>query len=301
MFGYVKAYKPEMKIAEFETYKAVYCSLCKVLGKQYGIMAKMTLSYDFTFMALLRLSVADECCGYSTMRCAFNPLKKCSCLKNHSEEMDYTAACSIILFYYKLKDNIIDSGFLGKLKSYALLPFFSRYRKKAIKKYPDIDVHAAKMILDQRNLEDGRCGKFDLAAEPTANFLKAAFVRETDSDINKRVLAQLGYCAGKWIYLMDALDDLDDDIKSGDYNVIAIKNGLYGNADDESRKQAKEYAKGVINSYNSGVCDAYVLLDKKRYDTILGNILYLGMPDVLKNLGVKQSKASESLPERTGS
>ena len=62
MFGYVKAYKPELKIAEYDTYKAVYCSLCRQLGKDYGIFAKFILSFDFVFLAMLKLGLQDECC-----------------------------------------------------------------------------------------------------------------------------------------------------------------------------------------------------------------------------------------------
>ena len=64
MFGYVKAHKPELKMAEYDTYKAVYCSLCRQLGKDYGVFAKFILSYDFVFLAMLKLGLQDECCGY---------------------------------------------------------------------------------------------------------------------------------------------------------------------------------------------------------------------------------------------
>lgn len=299
MFGYVRAYKPEMKFAEFETYRAVYCSLCKILGKQYGIMAKMTLSYDFTFMALLRLSVIDKCCGYSTMRCSFNPLKKCPRLKDDSEEMDYTAAVSIILFYYKLKDNYDDGGFADKLKSLCLMPWFSRYRKKASAKYPEIDSAAKEFISAQNALERDNCGDIDKACEPTAQFLKTAFAREHDSEANRRVLGQMGLFSGRWIYLIDALDDLDDDIKHESFNVLKNKFSLDKNSDGDEIKNAKEYAKGVLNMYNAGICDSYILLDKKRYDPILGNILYMGLPDVLNRLGQKRKKADEMSLERT--
>lgn len=301
MFGYVKAYKPELKMAEYETYKAVYCSLCRVLGRQYGIFAKMTLSYDFTFMALLRLSQSEHFCGYGTMRCTFNPLKKCSCVKNDEEELRYTAAVSIILFYYKLKDNYYDSGFGGKMLSLLLMPIFSRYRKKAMRRYPSADTAAAKMMENQFTLEQNDCNSLDLAAAPTADFLAAAFSRDyskygekSDSEsANTRILRELGTCAGRWIYLTDALDDLDDDIKHGNYNVIAQKFSLYGSADENARNSAKQYAKDAINSYNAGLCDAYVLLDMKRYNTIIGNILYLGMQNVLNNLGKNKNNQSE--------
>ena len=64
MFGYVKICKPELKVKHYEAYKGVYCSLCKTLKKEYGVLASLTLNYDFTLLALTRLAFAEECCGF---------------------------------------------------------------------------------------------------------------------------------------------------------------------------------------------------------------------------------------------
>lgn len=298
MFGYLQAEKGELRVREYEQYKAVYCTLCKQLGSDYGIFTRFILSYDMTLFALLLLSLQSSCPGFEKHRCTFNPLKKCSCVKSDEEELCYTAAVSIILFYYKLKDNYIDSGFCGKLVSLMLMPIFSHYRKKAMRRYPSADIAAAKMIRRQQNLEREHCGGFDMAAAPTADFLSAAFSRDFSgyggsNDANTRILKELGASAGRWIYMTDALDDLDDDIKHGGYNVIAQKFGLYGAASDAAMQNAKQYAKSAINSYNSGMCDAYVLLDMKRYDTIIANILYLGLKNVLNNLGINRKSKKD--------
>ena len=98
MFGYIKACKPELKVKEYDIYKAVYCSLCKKLGKSYGLLSRFTLSYDFTFLALLNMSLKDGCDGFERKRCAFNPLKKCNYCKNDSVT-DMPAAAAIIMLY----------------------------------------------------------------------------------------------------------------------------------------------------------------------------------------------------------
>ena len=82
MFGYIRISKPELKVKEYEMYKAVYCSLCKYLGKEYGILSRLTLSYDFTFLALLNMSLKDGCENFHKGRCAFNPIKKCNYCEN---------------------------------------------------------------------------------------------------------------------------------------------------------------------------------------------------------------------------
>ena len=81
MFGYVKAFKPELKMIEYDTYKAIYCSICKQLKKDYGFVAPFVLSYDFVFLASLKLATQDSICGYEKRRCKYNCLKKCMYLK----------------------------------------------------------------------------------------------------------------------------------------------------------------------------------------------------------------------------
>ena len=73
MFGYVRPYKPELRFKEFDAYKAVYCSLCKEIGRRYGRVLRLTLSYDLTFLALLQLSLRDLPICLEKKRCVCNP------------------------------------------------------------------------------------------------------------------------------------------------------------------------------------------------------------------------------------
>ena len=107
MFGYVRVSKGELKVKEYEMYKAVYCSLCRELGKSYGVLSRFTLSYDFTFLALLSMSLQDECVKAKKGRCAFNPLKRCNYCTN-TNVFEMPSAAAMIMLYYKLKDNIND-------------------------------------------------------------------------------------------------------------------------------------------------------------------------------------------------
>jgi len=109
VFGYVKAYKPELRIKEFEFYKAVYCSLCRDLGKKYGLVSRFSLSYDFTFLSLLHMSLRGGPAPTERKACVCNPLKKCNFLCSGELPEMPTAAAEIML-YSKLNDNI--AGFL---------------------------------------------------------------------------------------------------------------------------------------------------------------------------------------------
>ena len=73
VFGYIKPWKPQLRICEFDTYKAIYCGLCKQLSHSYGPFARLTLSYAFTFLALLDMALKDESPQFKTENCLYNP------------------------------------------------------------------------------------------------------------------------------------------------------------------------------------------------------------------------------------
>ena len=156
MFGYIKPFRPELKIREEEEYRAIYCGLCRELGKSFGIFAKMTLSYDFAFLAMFIISASKDICpSFEHCSCIAHPFKKhCSCAKNSATE--FAAKAAMILTYYKIKDDIADKGLLKKAVALLLLPFASAARKKALESgetAKEIDVAAAEMAKQQRALE----------------------------------------------------------------------------------------------------------------------------------------------------
>ena len=279
MFGYVRACKPELKIKEYETYKAIYCSLCKKLGKSYGILARFTLSYDFTFLALLNMSLKSGCDGFEQKRCPFNPLKKCNYCKN-LDAVDMPAAAAMIMLYYKILDNIADERGIKKFGFWCLKPIFSAAHKKAAKKYPHIEEAVAEYIAAQNALEDRDCKSIDEAADPTAKVMEKILAFCSDDDVQKRVLSRMGYCLGRYIYLLDAAVDLPQDIKCGSYNVLK-------NIDPN---EVNERIKSQLYFCSNETARAFELLDIKKYKTILGNIVYLGLEETfLKELNHERS------------
>ena len=126
MFGYVKPFKPHLRICEFETYRAVYCGLCKTLGRIYGIAARMTLSYDFAFLGLMALALNDSPAEVCKCRCIAHPFKRSPCMVSE-EGLEYTASAASILIHHKIKDDKNDRKFLGKIGPMIML----RVTKKA--------------------------------------------------------------------------------------------------------------------------------------------------------------------------
>ncbi len=274
LFGYIRVSKGELKIKEYELYRGVYCSLCKVLGKNYGLWSRFTLNYDFTFLSLLNMSLTDGCDNFSQKRCTFNPFKKCQ-FCNNTKSLEMPAAAAMIMSYYKLLDNIADEKGIKKFCFFLLKPLFRSANKKAGNKFPQIEQIVSEYIKNQSILEKENCLDIDKVADPTANALSKMLMLCSDNTNDKRVLERMGYCLGRYIYLLDAYCDLEEDIENNRYNCLKSK----------PREEVKEYIKSQIYFSINETTKAFELLEVKKYKQVLGNILYLGLEDTaLKEL-----------------
>lgn len=291
MFGYVKTYQPELKMGEFEQYRGVYCSLCKALGKRYGFWSRMTLSYDFTFLALFHMALEPGCCGFEKSRCTFNPLKKCLHCRNNPQ-IEQAADAAMLLIYYKLQDSLADDGFFKRLAARVTLLFARPAHRKAAARLPDTDRLMADQMAKQAALEKEHCPSIDAAADPTAAMLAAiAALPAKDAD-QQAVLERFGYCLGRWVYLIDALDDLEDDLKQGQYNPYVCARGLTA-GDTAALQEAKDYAKLTLNACAAACLESYEQLNIYRFDGILRNVLQQGMPMQQQNIGDDKANGSK--------
>ena len=221
MFGYIKVDRANLLGKEYEAYKGIYCSLCRQLGRDYSIFARFILSYDCTFYAMLIMSLSEETPCYRKGRCRFNPAKKCLYADTGTQALSLAAALSVSSAYYKLIDNIHDSPWYKRMLYRLLQPIFSRWRRKAGKRYPAIDAAVGQMLARQIAAESSPDVSIDAAAQPTADMLAAvcALIPDTvplsspDNERTKRILSAFGYFLGRWIYLIDAADDYEKDIK----------------------------------------------------------------------------------------
>lgn len=283
MFGFVTVDRSEMLGKDFDAYKAIYCSLCKQLGKEYTFLSRFILSYDCTFYAVMALSLEDDCSGFCTGRCRFNPLKKCNYLKNNEEALSKAAALSIISVYYKLVDNIADGGFFEKLLCYLLMPFFSVWHKKAKKKFPKIEEAVAEMSKAQFEVERDADCSIDKAADPTATMLSKVLSFLTDDAETCRILSTMGYFLGKWIYLIDAANDYDDDIKKSNFNpyVIAFR--------DKKPSHLKDINASLDHCLSECLL-SYNLLEVRRFNRIIDNLLIYGLPKKQESVLYKENK-----------
>jgi hypothetical protein len=279
LFGYIKSQKPELKVKEFEMYKAVYCSLCRTLGKYYGVLSRFTLSYDFTFLALLNMSLKDGCDCIERKRCTFNPLKKCNYCKS-DEDLKMPSAAAMIMLYYKISDNICDEKGIKRLGAKISKMVFSSSHKKAAKAHPETEKIVADYIAEQREFE--KQGKFDLdaAADPTAKALGKIFMCFGGDSASGRVLRRLGYCMGRYIYIIDAVSDFESDLKNGSYNPFC---GC-------TKQEMIDLARQAVNLSAAEAQRAFELLDICKFKDILGNIIYLGLEETSKEVFKKVNK-----------
>lgn len=261
MFGYITIFKDELKIKDYNKYQSYYCGVCHSLGAEYGLSERMTLSYDMTFLAILLSALYEDNTEAVKKSCIAHPLKKREARRN--EYTDYVASMNIILTYYKLKDdwederNILKNTLAGMLK-----PSF----KKAAKKYPRQAKAVEKYINDQHELEKKSEQSVDIAAGPTGEMLAELFIYKEDEWQNQ--MRKIGFFLGKFIYMMDAFDDIEKDIKKNNYNPL-----IEVSENDNFEKDYKE-ALILVASQAARAFESLPILDNTD---ILRNILYAGI------------------------
>ncbi|MBE7014211.1 MAG: hypothetical protein E7419_03260 [Ruminococcaceae bacterium] len=262
-------YKDELKVKDYNIYRSYYCGLCKKLGEEFSIRARLSLNYDFAFLALVLSSLSDGKEEIKYENCFIHPLTKRPVLKS-DDYLTYSAYMSIIVTYFKLKDDVSDNK---NIKSFFAYLFFKGYFKKAKKKYPK-KCEIIKTILEELNIkEKENCADIDEVSDCFGRLLSEVFLKDGED----RALKEFSYQLGRFIYIIDALDDIEKDIKSKNYNPF-IKKYSYNNED------AKEFKKRVCSEYDlivtltlESIASAFELIDFKKNKTILQNIVYLGL------------------------
>lgn len=261
MFGYVLVNKPELKIREFEVYRSYYCGLCHALKSRYGNLSRLTLNYDMTFLVMLLSDLYDAEDNTTCGHCMLHPVKKhCS---RHNEVTDYCADMCILLSYYKCLDDWKDEKKLSKKLMAVVLG--KKYRKVK-ERYPE----KAEFVENRLNMlsivESSKADHIDKAARVFGEIMAEIFVYKDDRW--KEDLYKIGFYLGKFIYLLDAYEDIENDIKSGAYNPFK---GIYKNEDFDN--QVLKLLLLMI-----GECtDAFERLPLVENVEILRNILYSGV------------------------
>lgn len=183
------------------------------------------------------------------------------------------------MFYYKIKDDLSDESFFRRFLMLFLLPFAAFWRKKAIRFFPQLDEIICESMVSQANTEAKQTDQFDIAAHASADALGKVFAYDAADEY--RALYRFGYAVGRWVYLMDAVDDLEKDLKKGRYNVFALAFGLTSsNLSNEQKTKIQE----TLNASEGMALEAFYQTGCHYMRPIIENILTEGMNQVKERL-----------------
>lgn len=271
MYGYVTPVKDTLRKQDYVLFRAFYCGVCVETGKGYGNLARYTTSYDIAFLAALAHDAASQPVEFEVAGCVGNPFTKKAMVK-HNPLLERIAAANILLAYYKVLDDVIDGG--GAKKRVARRALKKPYLKaKAF--LPEADEIMAKRYAELREKEKTGEKSIDKAADSFALLLKETVNAVMDGKASENLLG-LCYNIGKFVYLIDALDDIADDAKSGNYNPFLAAYGDFTGRKEFFEKHADDLG-FIINSTVNRAIECFNGMNFTQSYSLLRNIVYEGL------------------------
>jgi hypothetical protein len=269
MFGYVRINKKDLTFREFDTYKGYYCGLCKYLKQNHGEISRLSLNYDIAFLILLLTSVYRPNSTITQEVCIANPMKKKARIVN--EVTEYAASMNVLLTYYKLEDNLNDDKGIKDILAYNI---YKGKLKKAYEKYPKKADYIKEQLDILQELEVKNSTNIDEVSNTFGNLMGEIFAYKNDE--YEHDLRIIGFNIGKYIYMLDAYEDLDKDIKKGRYNPFIE----YANKKEELRKRVDRLISISLGYLAQSIDNLHI----KANISIIENIIYSGVYLRYKNI-----------------
>ena len=270
MFGYIKPCLNNLSPDDENIYKAYYCGLCKGINRYYSFFSRIFLHFDCVYLYILYSALSDEEPVYSSEHCAFNPLKKKTVASMPEAAM--AAAVNMLLTQGKLKDNFSDDrNIFAYLSELVYRPVFNRASERYHISAEEMRCHMANIT----KLEQEKTADIDEIANQAALMLASCVTSTPYYDDDGGALFNFSYNIGRWVYLIDALDDIEKDRKKNRYNPIIA---AYGESFD---KDAVEY--NLMFSLKQASY-YYTKLKLNRHKAILDNVLYNGLPGITQKI-----------------
>lgn len=274
MFGYITVNREELKLKDFERYQAYYCGLCEELRKRYGYAGQATLTYDMTFLAVLLTGLYEVPTEEQYTHCTKHLGKKHKILTN--DVICYAADMNVLLSYYDFLDDWIDEK---KITKYTIAKVLEKAYQKIAEKYPRQQKAVLEYVNQLEKWEKDRKEDLDQAAGLTGTLLGEIFVWRQDEW--EDILRHMGFYMGKFIYLMDAFEDLEKDKEKGCFNPLlslseqedfaVICNQILTLMAAESAREFEKLpvildAEIIRNILYSGIWAKYEAVKKKRME-----------------------------------
>lgn len=271
MFGYVTVCREVMSKDDYAVFQSYYCGVCKATGRCTSNLARIGLSYDITFLALVLSSVINEKDITVTGGCIAHPFKKREFISQNNA-VDYSACMGVMLSYLKLIDDIHDDK---SIKAASMAVLFHHGVKKAQLKYNSQYNIITDYLKKLQMLEKENSADIDRCADCFAKILETLFTPDFIADSNtKRILAWMGYNTGRWIYIIDAYNDMEKDMKRKKYNpFLAEKCSNF----DEHRRKIKEQLKTSLTFTLENIASSFELLKIYKNKSIIEHIIYQGL------------------------
>ena len=266
MFGYVRPLKGELLVREYTRYRAVYCGICRQIGHDYGQLPRLSVSYDLTLLALLLLSLQEKQPGEKLSGCILNPFVKKSMVQGGAV-IEACAALSVLLAWNKAGDQIQDGHLVaGSLARLGL----HHARRRAACRYPAFEQAISSQLsvlqaAEQEPPDPSAAGIFGCLLEQL--FLTAAGLAVAAGPV-REAIGLLGHDLGRWIYLVDAIDDWQDDCNNKNWNPF----GAY------QLDEARAAAGPILCDLEASMDRTAALLPYFRDSGILANIFTKGLP-----------------------
>ena len=262
MFGYIVTNPEQLPKERQQRFRAVYCGLCATLRKRHGLAGSATLSYDLTFLALLLNALYEPAEQTGRERCPAHPMKRHDCAV--SPVMDYVADMNVALAYHKCLDNWRDDRSVLAAGEGALL---KRAYAKVQQAYPEKCAAIEAWLREIHDIEDRQLLEIDPPVNATGKLLGELFVYPGD-DTWADALRAVGDGLGRFIYFMDAYDDLPQDLRKGRYNPLKKL---------RDREDYEELCRTALTIMVAGATEAFETLPIVLDYDILENVLYSGV------------------------
>lgn len=292
MFGYVLPCKMELKVKDYEKFKSYYCGLCISIKNQFGNLPRMTLNYDMTFLAILLDGLSNEKDLYKIIRCIAHPTKKKVIIENNTS-IDFAAYCNIMLSYHKLLDDAADDKKLSKKFSSSILKMYINKNNSN----KDLEEYIKNRLYDLSKLENNPPEdlSLDSISEPFALLTGHLLGFSLKNIVLKDKLTTLGYNIGKWIYIIDAYDDLEEDMEKNKFNAINTIFNKEHVSFEEFLPSIKERIEFTLTCCASTALQNLNDLPLKKNKNLLYNIIELGLMEKMEIIFKRSEKNERSL------
>lgn len=290
MFGYVMPYKLELKIKDYEMFKAYYCGLCLSIKENFSNLCRLSLNYDMTFLGILLDSLSSDKNSYEVSRCIAHPLKKKPKVINN-KALNYAAFCNVALVYYKLLDDYNDDKALTKkLLSIYLKKFIENENLDLKPLLKNMEDNLAKLTELENSTEYVSIDELSHSFADLTGFLISFYYNDQEF---QQDLYTLGYNLGRWIYIIDAYDDLEDDLKKQKFNAINKAFNTENLSFEELIEAQRDRIEFNLMMSASTTVDALNNLPLKKNNDLLFNILQFGLMNKIEIIKSRSDKKDE--------